>query len=73
MKIRNKLNIAWPFCLKRLLCGIQCFAISICDSMSHFNAGANLQKEGTTGLKELTKRIMTFDYGKIAAIQVTTK
>lgn len=41
--------------------------------MSHFNAGANLQKEGTTCLKELTKRIMTFDYGKIAAIQVTTK
>ena len=33
--------------------------------MSHINAGANLQKEGTTCLKKLTKRIMTFDYGKL--------
>lgn len=35
----------WLWCLKRLFCGIYCFRISICNTVSQFNDGACKQKE----------------------------
>ena len=32
---------------EKLLCDIHCFTISICDSVSQFNDGANWQREDT--------------------------
>ena len=51
-KKNNKLNIAiWSRFSKRLLGGIHCFTISICDFVYEFNDGANYQREGTTYLQ----------------------
>ena len=40
-KDKQRMNIVvWSYCSKRLLCGIHCFTISICDSVDKFNDGA---------------------------------
>ena len=53
----NKINIVvQPSCLKRLVFGIHCFSISICDSKYQFNDSANQQKKGTAHLQGVNSK-----------------
>ena len=60
----NKLDTAvWSCCSKRLLWGISCFTIPICDSVSKFNDGAKEKYQ------ELIRRIMTLEYEKLQLLK----